>query len=143
VSSTELDTEDKLAQQEDLRWARKEDRKAQKASLDELVPRAEPGSRERQLEKKAEVNSKMASFREHSPGAAEVPDSDLMGGGDGLAELKKLKEAGERKMSEREARKEEFQRARKEELNERLREYREKEEATMQNLHALARARFG
>lgn len=76
------------AQREDLNYARKLDRKGQKEALDELVPRAEAGTRERQLEKKREVNEKMKSFRERSPGAAEVPESELMGGGDSLGEFK-------------------------------------------------------
>lgn len=85
----------------------------------------------------------MRSFREKSPGAAEVPDTELMGGGDGIESLKKLKEVGERKKNERELRREEIMRARMAEREERLSEYRSKEEGTMQMLKALAKQRFG
>ncbi|PQE04408.1 hypothetical protein CJF31_00010385 [Rutstroemia sp. NJR-2017a BVV2] len=139
----EMDEEDKLARRDDIRFARKLDRKEQKAALDELVPRAEAGTRERQLEKKKEVNEKMKSFREKSPGAAEVPDSDLMGGDDGIEGFKKKKEEFERKKNERELRREEIMRARQAEREERLQEYRQKEEGTMAMLKALAKQNFG
>lgn len=139
----EMETEDGLARRDDIRFARKLDRKEQKAALDELVPRAEAGTRERQLEKKKEVNEKMKSFREKSPGAAEVPDTELMGGGDGIDSYKKQKQDFERKKNERELRKEEILRARQAEREERLQEYRAKEEGTMSMLKALAKQRFG
>jgi len=139
----EMDAEDGLARRDDIRFARKTDRKEQKAALDELVPRAEAGTRERQLEKKKEVNEKMKSFREKSPGAAEVPDTELMGGGDGIESFKQEKEKYERKKNERELRKEEMLRARAAEREERLQEYRTKEEGTMAMLKALAKQNFG
>ncbi|KAH7380876.1 hypothetical protein BKA64DRAFT_647714 [Cadophora sp. MPI-SDFR-AT-0126] len=139
----EMDAEDGLARRDDIRFARKIDRKEQKAALDELVPRAEAGTRERQLEKKKEVNEKMKSFREKSPGAAEVPDTELMGGGDGIESFKQEKEKYERKKNERELRKEEMLRARMAEREERLQEYRTKEESTMAMLKALAKQNFG
>jgi hypothetical protein len=139
----EIDAEDSFARRDDLRYARKVDRKEQKAALDELVPRAEAGTRERQLEKKKEVNEKMKSFREKSPGAAEVPDTELMGGGDGIEGYKKQKQEFERKKNERELRKEEILRARLAEREERLQEYRSKEEGTMAMLKQLAKQRFG
>lgn len=139
----EMDTEDSMARRDDIRFARKIDRKEQKAALDELVPRAEAGTRERQLEKKKEVNEKMKSFREKSPGAAEIPDTELMGGGDGIEGYKKQKQEFERKKNERELRKEEILRARQAERDERLQEYRAKEEGTMTMLKALAKQRFG
>ena len=138
-----MEAEDRLARQDDIRYDRKLDRKAQKAALDELIPRAEAGTRERQLEKKKEVNEKMKSFREKSPGAAEVPDTELMGGGDGVGEYKKMKDDFERKKNERELRKEEILRARMAEREERLSEYRAKEESTMDMLKTLAKQRFG
>jgi hypothetical protein len=138
-----MDTEDSLARREDARLSRKLDRKEQKAALDELVPRAEAGTRERQLEKKKEVNEKMKSFREKSPGAVEVPDTELLGGGDGIEDYKKQKQEFERKKNERELRKEEILRARTAEREERLSEYRQKEEGTMAMLKALAKQRFG
>ncbi|KAG9230560.1 hypothetical protein BJ875DRAFT_537070 [Amylocarpus encephaloides] len=139
----EMDEEDGLARRDGIRHARKVERKEQKAALDELVPRAEAGTRERQLEKKKEVNEKMKSFREKSPGAAEVPDTELMGGGDGIGDYKKQKKEFERKKNERELRKEEILRARAVEREERLQEYRTKEEGTMSMLKALAKQRFG
>jgi len=54
-----MEAEDAATRMDDIRYARKLDRKEQKAALDELVPRAEAGTRERQLEKKKEVNEKM------------------------------------------------------------------------------------
>ncbi|EHL03159.1 hypothetical protein M7I_0774 [Glarea lozoyensis 74030] len=139
----EMDEEDGLLRRDDIRFARKIDRKEQKAALDELVPRAEAGTRERQLEKKKEVNETMKAFREKSPGAAEVPDTELMGGGDGINDFKKQKQEHERKKNERELRKEEILRARQAERDERLQEYRTKEEGTMAMLKALAKQRFG
>jgi hypothetical protein len=141
--NTEMEIEDGLARRDDIRFERKLDRKAQKNALDELAPRAEAGTRERQIEKKKEVNEKMKSFREKSPGAAEVPDTELMGGGDGVGEYKKMKQELERKKNERELRKEEILRARMAEREERLSEYRAKEEETMTMLKALAKQRFG
>lgn len=139
----EMDAEDSMARREDVRFARKIDRREQKAALDELVPRAEAGTRERQLEKKKEVNEKMKSYREKSPSAAEIPDTELMGGGDGIEGYKKQKQEFERKKNERELRKEEILRARQAERDERLQEYRAKEEGTMTMLKALAKQRFG
>lgn len=139
----EMQEEDGLSYRDEMRYAQKLNRKAQKEALNELVPRAEPGTRERQLEKKKEVNEKMKSFREKSPGTAEVPDAELMGGGDGLEGYKKQKQEFERKKNERELRKEEILRARTAEREERLQEYRAKEEGTMKMLRELAQQRFG
>lgn len=128
---------------DDLRFARKQDRKRQKEHLEELVPRAEPGSRERRLEKRAAVNEKMRGFREKSPGDAAVGERDLMGGGDGIDDLKRQRSENERRKTEREIRREEIARAKAEEREERLREYREREEETMKALKELAKQRFG
>lgn len=136
--------EDKSEQITQLRLQRKADRAEQKARLEELVPRAEAGTRERQLEKKREVNEKLKSFRERSPGAAEVvDDKELMGGGDSVAEYKQAKAAAERRKTERELRREEIERARAAEREEKLREYREREEDTMAVFKEIARQRFG
>jgi hypothetical protein len=141
---TEMDQEASQTALSDLRDARKADRRVQKERLEELVPRADAGTRERRLEKKAEVNAKMQSFRERSPGAAvEVPESELLGGGDGIDEYKAAKQEYERKKNEREVRKEELLRARLKEREERLEEYRAKEEGTMAMLKAIAKERFG
>ncbi|KAH6696830.1 RNA helicase HEL117 [Plectosphaerella plurivora] len=126
----------------DLRHDRKQDRKLQKERLEELAPRAEPGTRERRLEKKAAVNEKMKGFREKSPGG-EVAEGELMGGGDGIDELKREKAANERRKTEREIRREEIARAKAEEREERVKEWREREEGTMKALKELAKQRFG
>jgi hypothetical protein len=89
------------------------------------------------------VNAKMKAFRERSPGAVEVPESELLGGGDGVEEYKAAKQEQERKKNEREIRKEEFLRARQREREERLEEYKAKEEGTMAMLRAIAKERFG
>ncbi|KAK8037911.1 hypothetical protein PG994_014678 [Apiospora phragmitis] len=137
--------EDKAEQVAQLRLQRKADRAEQKARLEELVPRAETGTRERQLEKKREVNEKLRSFRERSPGGAAevVDDKELMGGGDSVAEYKQAKAAVERRKTERELRREEIERARAAEREEKLREYREREEDTMAVFKEIARQRFG
>ncbi|KAK8065948.1 grisea protein [Apiospora hydei] len=137
--------EDKTEQIAQLRLQRKADRAEQKARLEELVPRAEAGTRERQLEKKREVNEKLKSFRERSPGGAAevVDDKELMGGGDSVAEYKQAKAAAERRKTERELRREEIERARAAEREEKLREYREREEDTMAVFKEIARQRFG
>lgn len=135
--------EDRSAQLDDLRQARKADRAQQKEALEELAPRAEPGTRERRLEKKAAVNDKMRGFREGGDAVEEVGDGELMGGGDSVAELKRAKAAMQRKKTERELRREAEARAREEERLERLREWREREEEKLRGLKELARARFG
>lgn len=139
----ELAEENRLDEVAQLRWERKIDRNEQKARLEELVPRAEAGTRERQLEKKREVNEKMKAFREPSPGTAEVNENELMGGGDGVEEYKRAKVAAERKKTERELRREEIQRAKEAEREERLRQYRQREEGTIAVLKEIARQRFG
>jgi hypothetical protein len=140
----ELAEEDRQAFVTDLRNARRADRTLQKERLDELVPRAEAGTRERMLEKKAAVADKMRSFRDKSPGAMEVTDErELMGGGDSLDEYKKAKEREQRRKTEREIRREEIDRAKREEMEERKRAYMEREEGTVSMLRELARQRFG
>jgi hypothetical protein len=128
---------------DETRYERKTERKAQKEQLDELVPRADPGSRERQMEKKREVTSTLQSFRDaKESGDVEVAESDLMGD-DGIDMYKKKKKEEDRKKSEREIRREEITRARDEERNERLAERREKEGKTMEFLMQIAKERFG
>lgn len=138
---TELAEEDEIARRQDLRFDRKMDRKLQKERLEELNPRAEPGSRERQLEKKREKAVANRTFREQkSPGAEEVGENDLIGGEDGI---KAHIQATQRKKSERELRKEEILRAREAEREERLAHHRAKEDKTMEMLKNLARQRYG
>ncbi|KAK2590369.1 hypothetical protein QQS21_011945 [Conoideocrella luteorostrata] len=138
----ELLEEDRESRRQDLRQARKADRVLQKERLDELVPRAEPGTRERKLEKKKETNETMKQFREKSPGM-EVGDGELMGGGDELQEYRRMKEKEKEKKSERQVRREEFERARREEMEERRRAWQEKEDGTVSMLRELAKQRFG
>lgn len=129
---------------DDIRYERKTERKAQKDRLEELVPRADPGSRERQLEKKREVTTTLKDFRDAKEGGdVEIRDSDLMGGDDGVDAYKRQKTNMERKKSEREIRKEEIMRARAEEREEKLAERRAKEAQTMDYLKQIARDRFG
>ena len=127
----------------DLRVARKADRAQQKERLDDLVPRAEPGTRERKLEKKALVNDKMRSFREKGDTMEEVGDGDLMGGGDSLADYKRTVKDQQRKKTDRELRREAETRAKAEEREQRLREWKEREEEKLKGLKELAKARFG
>lgn len=138
----ELAEESREADREELRSARKADRKLQKERLEELVPRAEAGTRERKLEKRQEVNEKMRQFRDKSPGG-EVRDGELMGGGDSLEEYKKEKEKEQRRKSEREIRREEIERAKREEIEEKRRAWQEREDKTVSMLRELARQRFG
>ncbi|KAH7139415.1 hypothetical protein B0J11DRAFT_42747 [Dendryphion nanum] len=128
---------------EDIRHQRKADRSAQKERLEELVPRADPGSRARQLEKKQDTTSTLKDFRDAKEGGdAEVRESDLMGD-DGIEAYKRQKTEGERRKNEREIRKEEILRARAAEREERLSERRTKEAQTMDYLRQIAKDRFG
>ena len=126
---------------EGLRSARKAERVAQTALLDELAPKAAAGTRERQMQKKAEKAAANKAFADGPD--IELPDVEVMGGGDSLDELKRMKQASERKKNEREIRREEVLRARQAEREERVRGMREKEEKTMAMLQEIARARFG
>jgi hypothetical protein len=145
----ELAAEDALSSRKqaskDLRADRKSEQDVRKTHLDELAPRAEPGTRERQLEKRSELAASNRAFAsaKTDPTDVELPEADVMGGEEGPGELKRLKEMEERKRSEREIRRDEVMRARKEEREERVREMREKEEKTMEMLREIARVRFG
>ncbi|KAK0629004.1 hypothetical protein B0T17DRAFT_505609 [Bombardia bombarda] len=139
----ELDDEERAAALEDLRFARRADRRQQKEQLDELVPRADAGTRERKLEKRAAVNDKMRAFRDPSPGAAEVPESELLGEGDGITEHKRMVATMQQKVSERQSRREEDRRAKAAERDERIQAFRAREEKTIETLKELARRRFG
>ncbi|KAI9781561.1 MAG: hypothetical protein M1835_004280 [Candelina submexicana] len=143
VLRQEMAREDRIAALEDIRFARKMDWKQQKEQLDELVPRADAGTRERQLERKKEINEKMGSFRDKSPGTGEeVGDQDLMGD-DSIEGYKAKKKDFERKKNEREMRKEEMLRIRAAEREERFQEHRAKEDKTMAMLKSLAKQNFG
>lgn len=112
---------------------------------DEVAPRAEPGTRERQLEKRREAaaaNRSFAEARAASPEAA--PEEELMGSGENdLASLKLEKDKERRKKNDREIRREEILRARAAEREERVQQYREKEQETIGWLKTLAKQRFG
>ena len=128
---------------DDIRHDRKTGRKAQKERLEELAPRADPGSRERQMEKKRETTSTLQSFRDaKESGDVDVAEADLMGD-DGVDQFKKQKRDNERQKNEREIRREEIARARDAERNERLSERREKESKTMDFLRQIAQERYG
>jgi hypothetical protein len=136
-------TEDQAAARQDLAFDRKQDRRAQKERLEEIVPRADPGSRERQLEKKREVTALHSSFKEDKEaGVEEVGDADLLGD-DGVDGFKRRKTEMEKKKTERELRKEEMWRARAEERQERLDARKQKEDETMNMFKELAKKRFG
>ena len=139
----ELAEEDHEAQIADLRYDRKQDRKIQKERLEELAPRAAPGTRERQLEKKRDTAMSNKSFAEaKEAGAEDIGDGDLIGD-DGIEGFKAKMRAKEKQKSERELRKEEVLRVRAAEREERKVEYRRKEEKTMDMLRQLAQQRYG
>lgn len=133
----------RIARYNEEKMAQKADLNEQKAILDELIPQSMAGTRERKLEKKRDLNEKRKSFREKSPGTVDIPDSDLLGDRNDFELYQKAKREMERKKNERELRKEAFLRVRVAEREERLRKYREKEEATIGMFKALAKERFG
>ena len=135
--------EDAGAQREAGRAARKADKRVQKERLEELVPRAEAGTRERQVEKKREKGAQAKEFRDGggAGGEVEVGEGELMGGEE--EGVKGLRRREERKRNEREVRKEEILRARQGEREERLKVLREKEEKGMGLLRRIAKERFG
>lgn len=141
-----LEDDDRDAERSALRLARRADRAEQRERLEDLVPRAAAGTRERKLEKKKELNEKMRGFRDRSPGG-EVNDDELMGddGASRRSTQDKKKEAEEAaaKRTFWQLRREEEQRARDQELEERRMQYRAREEETMDMLRELARQRFG
>jgi len=113
---------------------------------DILLPnRAEPGSRERKLEKRRELNEKLREFRERSPGVGEVDESVLMGGRemDAQEEWREMVRRREERRAEKERRREEVARAKRLEKEEKLREWREKERRVLNQLREIARERFG
>ncbi|KAF1365440.1 hypothetical protein EJ07DRAFT_171364 [Lizonia empirigonia] len=134
---------DRSAYASDTRYERKAERKTQKERMEELAPRAEPGSRERQMEKKRETTSALQSFRDaKESGDVEIGESELMGD-DGIDAYKQKKKADERVKNEREIRREEIARARAAEREEALSARRAKEAQTMEFLKKLAQERFG
>jgi hypothetical protein len=140
----ESEREECVTHAADTRYARKQDRKLQTERLEELVPRAAPGTRERQLEKKREKSAVTREFADaKAPGGVEeVNDADLMGTDGGDSYKAQLKVMSKRKNA-REIRKEEILRARAAEREEKLSEHRQKEAKTMDMLRGLAKQRFG
>ncbi|KAK5955178.1 hypothetical protein OHC33_003858 [Knufia fluminis] len=140
-SAAEISREQRF---EDMRNERKVERKIQKERLEEVPPRAEAGTRERQLEKKRDAAASNRAFAatKEGGGDVEVQESDLMGE-DTLSELKKMKKEHERRKTEREVKRDEIMRARAAEREERTQKMKEKEDKTMAMLKELARSRFG
>nr|POF13141.1 uncharacterized protein CFP56_10289 [Quercus suber] len=135
--------EEHEARRGEIRAERKQQRQVQKERLEELVPRAQPGTRERQIEKKREVAASNRAFRDaKEAGDAEVKDGELMGD-DGAEGYRAEKKKREKVKNERELRKEEILRARAAEREDRMAQMRGKEEKTMDMLRGLAKARFG
>jgi hypothetical protein len=133
----------RLAQKAERKLARKE----ANANLEELAPRAAAGTRERALEKKAELassNRAFAAVKDDGGGVAEVGDAELLGGDDtGVEGFKAQKREMERRKNERELRRDDMLRAKEQERLERTREYREKEDRVVAELRELAQRRFG
>lgn len=135
--------EDRSARIADLRYERKADRNLQKERLEEMAPRADPGSRERQLEKKRDIAQTNRTFAEaKESGTEEVAEGDLLGDDGGDAYKAKMR-AMERQKNEREIRKEEVLRARAAEREEKMAEHRRKEAKTMEYLKEIAKQRYG
>lgn len=146
IIELELSQEDALDQRDHVRTLRGLDRKQQKERLDEIAPRAEAGSKDHMLEKKrekADSHRAFAAGKTETGGVEEIPESDLLGGDEGIAGYKRQKMEMERKKNDRELKREEILRARQAERDERIQEYKEKEARTMSGLVALAKARFG
>ncbi|OJD26182.1 hypothetical protein ACJ73_02442 [Blastomyces percursus] len=139
-----------ISQRKETSLARAAHKAQIRSAEEEIAPRAEPGTRERRLEKKRETAAANRAFAESKTGGDDdgiVGDDELMGGGgaggDDLAALKKQREKEVRKKNEREIRREGLLRARAAEREERLKAYRRREEETMSVLKALAKQRFG
>ncbi|OQO10821.1 hypothetical protein B0A48_04121 [Cryoendolithus antarcticus] len=139
----ELETGDREHQNTMRKLERKEERSNAQSRLDELTPRAAAGTHDRQIEKRREQAFSNKTFAESKDaGVAEVPESDLLGA-TGVEEYKAEVQKNQRKQSEREIRKEEVLRARAVEREEKVAEFRRKEDKTMEMLRGLARERFG
>lgn len=140
----EVDQEDRAARLSQAKVERKAERKLHTERMDEIAPRAEAGTRDRQLEKKRDLAASNKAFAQSKESdAVEVSDADLLGGEEGIAAYKAKLKAQQRQKNEREIRKEEVLRARAAEREERLAVHRNKEAKTMATLRALAEQRFG
>ncbi|KAL4969724.1 uncharacterized protein BDV14DRAFT_165123 [Aspergillus stella-maris] len=147
----ELAAEDAMADRYDARQQHRAEVRSHKSSLrhmeDEVAPRAEPGTHERRMEKRREAAASNKAFSEARRGGSPTdaaPDDELMGSGENdLDAIKNARAQDQRKKNEREIRREEILRARTAEREERVRQYREKEEETIGWLKTLAKQRFG
>lgn len=149
--SPETAAEDAMADRYDERQHHRAEVRTHKSELrhmeDEVAPRAEPGTHERRMEKQREAAASNRAFAESRRGGSPTdaaPDAELMGSGENdLDAIKADREREKRKKNEREIRREEILRARTAEREERVKQYREKEEETIGWLKALAKQRFG
>ncbi|KAK9600855.1 hypothetical protein V6Z92_000921 [Aspergillus fumigatus] len=143
--------EDAIAARQDARKQHRAEARLHKSEMrqieDEIAPRAEPGTRERRMEKRREAALANRAFAESRRGGSPIeaaPDDELMGSGENdLDAIKKAQAREQRKKNEREIRREEILRARAAEREERLQQYRKKEEETIGWLKTLAKQRFG
>ncbi|KAE8353302.1 peroxisomal membrane anchor protein conserved region-domain-containing protein [Aspergillus coremiiformis] len=142
--------EDALAEHEDSRRQHRAEVRSHRSELrhmeDEVAPRAEAGTHERRMEKRREAAAANRTFAEGRRGASPdgAPEDELMGSADNdLDAIKRAREKEQRKKNEREIRREEILRARAAEREERLQQYRQKEEKTIGWLKTLAKQRFG
>ncbi|PKY08198.1 hypothetical protein P168DRAFT_294309 [Aspergillus campestris IBT 28561] len=143
--------EDALEARHDWRKEQRYEKQSHRAEMrhiqDEVAPRAEPGTHERRMEKRAENAAANRSFAEGRRGGSPtegMPDDELMGSGENeLTAIRKDREREQRKKNDREIRREEIMRARAAEREERVQQYRQKEDETIGWLKTLAKQRFG
>ncbi|PLB53006.1 hypothetical protein P170DRAFT_454210 [Aspergillus steynii IBT 23096] len=143
--------EDAIAARQDAQKYRRAELQSHKSEMrqmeDEVAPRAEPGTHERRMEKRMETAAANRAFAQNRRGGSPTdaaPEEELMGSGaDDLEAMKKAQEKDQRKKNEREIRREEILRARAAEREERLQQYRRKEDETIGWLKTLAKQRFG
>ena len=129
-----------------LRRERRAARAMDGERLEELAPKAQAGTKERQLEKRKELAASHRAFAAQKEGGdgLDMPDTELLGGGEeSLEAYKKRQQELDRKKSERELRKDEVMRARRAEREERARQFQQREDKTMESLLQLARDRYG
>lgn len=123
------------------------DRRLARERAEALAPRAEPGSRERMLEKRAQASAAARDYwagKDGGGGVEEVDEKALgLSGEGGAEEVRRMRGEMERKRTDREMRREETMRARAAEREERVAGMKEKEDRTMSMLKALAAERFG